>query len=56
LEPEGSITETTKADEAYREGFYDAQDHEPLFDDADPDYALGWRAFWSCMELAHAAR
>jgi hypothetical protein len=30
----------------YHEGFFDAVDGEPLFDDADPVYAAGWRAWW----------
>lgn len=31
---------------AYHDGFFDAIDHEPLFDDASPEYAAGWRAYW----------
>lgn len=32
-------------DPAYAEGFYDAQEGEPLFPDAAPAYAAGWRGF-----------
>lgn len=36
----------------YHRGFHDAQFGEPLFDDADPIYALGWRAYWKAREIA----
>lgn len=37
-------------DPAYAEGFWDAQAGEPLFDDADPAYAAGWRAGHECLD------
>jgi hypothetical protein len=36
---------------AYYEGFFDAMDLEPLFDDAVPEYAAGWRAYWKVREI-----
>jgi hypothetical protein len=34
---------------AYHQGFYDAQDGEPIwFDECSPEYAAGWIAFWDC--------
>jgi hypothetical protein len=34
----------------YHKGFYDAQSGQPLFDDADPIYAEGWRGYWIVRE------
>lgn len=36
---------------AYGEGFYDAQDGEPLFNDATEPYRAGWEAYWVCREI-----
>ena len=36
---------------AYWEGWFDAQKFEPLFDDADPEYARGWRSWWAFVEF-----
>jgi hypothetical protein len=36
---------------AYHEGFFDAMDLEPLFDDAMPEYAAGWRAYWEVRAI-----
>jgi hypothetical protein len=36
---------------AYHEGFFDALDGEPLFDDASREYAAGWRAYYSVRDL-----
>lgn len=38
----------------YHEGFWDAQALEPLFDDASPEYAAGWRGYWECRRLCEA--
>jgi hypothetical protein len=40
---------------AYFEGFYDALDFTPLFNDATEEYAAGWHAAWRCKELLSAA-
>lgn len=37
--------------EGYREGFWDAQDGEPLFLDSTPEYRTGWLAFHSCKAI-----
>lgn len=34
--------------EIAREGFLDAQSDEPLFPDADPNYATGWCIYHDC--------
>lgn len=34
----------------YHQGFWDARDLEPLFDDASPEYKAGWLAFWEVKE------
>jgi hypothetical protein len=34
----------------YIQGFYDAANLEPLFDDADPDYRAGWNGFHVARE------
>jgi hypothetical protein len=40
---------------AYHEGFYDAQDGEPIFDDCPSlEYRAGWIAFWRCRSLVLA--
>lgn len=39
---------------AYHEGFFDALDGEPLFDDAAPEYAAGWRAWWEVRDLVNS--
>lgn len=37
----------------YHQGFYDAQDGEPLFDDCpSAEYRAGWEAFHECKALA----
>jgi hypothetical protein len=36
---------------AYHEGFFDALDGEPLFDDAHDDYKAGWRAYWEVRDM-----
>jgi hypothetical protein len=41
---------STQQHPLYHAGFYDAQNGEPLFDDAHPVYAIGWRAFWTIKE------
>jgi hypothetical protein len=41
---------STQQHPLYHAGFYDAQNGEPLFDDAHPVYAMGWRAFWTIKE------
>lgn len=30
----------------YHDGFFDAMDLEPLFDDAKTEYSAGWKAYW----------
>lgn len=35
----------------FHKGFHDAQQGEPLFDDADATYAAGWRAYWTAREI-----
>jgi hypothetical protein len=44
-------TAADPADPLYGEGFDDAAQTTPLFDDADPVYAAGWRAYWACREI-----
>ncbi|MBR0962200.1 hypothetical protein [Bradyrhizobium japonicum] len=36
---------------AYCDGFFDAIDGEPLFNDASPEYAAGWRAWWEVRNI-----
>jgi hypothetical protein len=36
---------------AYSEGFYDARDCEPIFDDAPEPYRAGWEAYWAYREI-----
>lgn len=43
--------EVSRDEDAYAQGFYDAQDLEPLFEDAHEDYVLGWKAYWACKKL-----
>lgn len=35
----------------YSEGFYDAQDGEPLFPDASREYQAGWEGFHVAREI-----
>jgi hypothetical protein len=36
-------------DPAYAQGFYDAMNGEPIFDDCPSlAYRAGWEAFWEC--------
>jgi hypothetical protein len=39
----------------YAEGFYDARDGEPLFDDASEAYEAGWRGFYECRGILERA-
>lgn len=57
----GSLCERRKAGTslqqhpAYHQGFYDAQDGEPIWqEECAREYAAGWRAFWECREIATA--
>lgn len=34
--------------EVAREGFFDAESGEPLFEDAEPLYAMGWCIYHDC--------
>lgn len=34
----------------YWEGFQDAAQIEPLFDDAHPHYRAGWEGYWTARE------
>lgn len=37
---------------AYHEGFFDALDGEPLFEnECAPEYKAGWLAYWKCKDL-----
>ncbi len=39
-------------DPAYHQGFYDAMEGEPLFDDCPSEaYRVGWTAFWECRSI-----
>lgn len=39
----------------YHQGFYDAQDGEPIWiNECSREYALGWAAFWEIMGGATA--
>ena len=46
----GSIQQTV----GYHAGFYDAQDGDPLFDGAAPEYRAGWLAFHDCLGIVRA--
>ena len=35
----------------FSDGWHDALYGEPLFDDADPIYAEGWRSFWRFRKI-----
>lgn len=35
----------------YHEGFFDALDSTPIFDDATPEYRAGWEAAWRSKEI-----
>ncbi|CAN7378640.1 hypothetical protein LJR220_003370 [Bradyrhizobium sp. LjRoot220] len=35
----------------YHEGFFDAADGEPLFDDCSPEYKAGWLAYHECRAV-----
>ena len=38
-------------DPIWHEGWFDARDGEPLWDDAHPIYRAGWLAYWRAREL-----
>jgi len=35
----------------YCDGFFDAIDGEPLFDDSSAEYAAGWYAWWEVKDV-----
>lgn len=35
----------------YHEGFFDALDSTPIFDDCTPEYRAGWEAAWRAKEI-----
>jgi hypothetical protein len=35
----------------YHDGFDDAMRGYPLFDDASPEYAAGWHAYWEVRAI-----
>jgi DNA-binding transcriptional regulator YiaG len=35
----------------YHEGFYDAADFAPLYEDHTDEYKAGWRAYWACRNI-----
>lgn len=39
----------------YHEGFFDALDGDPIFDDCTPEYRAGWEAAWRSKEIFRAA-
>lgn len=51
------MSETTdwRSDPGYSEGFFDAQDGEPLFPDAVEPYRAGWEAYWRCRDILAGA-
>lgn len=48
--------ETIQQHPHYHEGFYDAMDGEPIFDDCMPKYRAGWEAFWECKDILARAQ
>jgi hypothetical protein len=38
-------------DPIWHEGWFDAREGEPLWDDAHPIYRAGWLAYWEACEL-----
>jgi len=41
-------------DPIWHEGWFDARDGAPLWDDAHPTYCAGWLAYWRARELLAA--
>lgn len=39
----------------YHEGFFDALDGEPIFDDATSEYRAGWEAAWESKRIFEKA-
>jgi hypothetical protein len=49
------MAQTIEQTPGYHIGFFGAQYGDPLFDDASPEYAAGWRAYWECRAIAGKA-